>query len=210
MRAAAHQNVIASAIRILSAESNPACLLDAQGTFMFVNEAWDRVAESCGGGPRCMGAALIGTAWLDHIHGPDVRERHATFLHRALRPRPGLRARGFVQVGEANTPTTAALLSTRYEPVLAPGGEPVAVSIVHTIVRERPIEEVYDVDPSPADAFRDVRGDLTQCACCRRVRDPRDPERWVIVAALLAAPVPTNQVVCELCGELHYGGIDHI
>ena len=203
VRPAGHHNALANVIRDLAAEKCPACLLDTQGTFLFVNEAWDRHAMANGGAPACLGSSLIGTSWLDHIHGDEMRQLHASLLERALRAR-GPHPRPVIQVGESNTPTTAALLSTRLELVLQ-GGEALAVSIVHSTVRERPIAEVYDVVDRPPEAYQDARGEIVQCSCCRRVRDPAEPERWDLVPALLAEPVRATHALCELCGELHCG-----
>jgi len=207
VRPAAHQNALSTAIRALAAERHPACLLDTQAAFLFVNEAWDRRAIEGGQDPSTLGGALIGTSWLDHIHGDEVRQLHASLLERALRAR-GPRPRPIIQVGESNTPTTAALLSTRLEPVLQ-GGEALAVSIVHSTVRERPIAEVYDLVDRPPEAYEDARGEIVQCSCCRRVRDPAEPDRWDLVPAMLAEPVRATHALCELCGELHCGAGEH-
>jgi hypothetical protein len=202
-RPAAHHNALSVAIRSLAAAHGPACLLDASGTFLFVNEAWDRHAAENGGAPRCLGSSLIGTAWLDHIHGAEVRASHAQVLERALRGGP--RPRGVTQVGESNTATRAALLKTRYAPVVAHGGDVIGVAIEHEVVRERPIEEVYGLSALPPDSYRDAAGRLTQCSCCRRVRDPEEPSRWDLVPDLVERPAPgeTAHVLCELCTELH-------
>lgn len=200
MRSFQH-NALATVIRSLAAEKNPACLVDTQGTILFVNDAWERQAEANGGAPGCLRAALIGTSWLGHIRGDAVRQIHAALLERILRAR-GPHARSVTQVAESNTPTTAALVSARLEQVLQ-GGEPVAVSIAYATLRERPIDEVYELVDRPADAYRDAAGDIVQCSCCRRVRDPADPERWDFVPRLIAEPPPTVQAVCALCGELH-------
>jgi hypothetical protein len=142
--------------------------------------------------------------WLEHIHGVEVRQRHAALLERALRTRPP-GPRHLTHIGESNTPTRAALLSTRFEPVLTHGHEPLGVAIVHSVVRDRPIEEVYEIIDRPIHAYRGADAQVTQCSCCRRLRDPADPERWDFVPALVAAAVPVAHALCELCGELHYG-----
>ncbi|HUK66780.1 MAG TPA: hypothetical protein VLV17_08115 [Anaeromyxobacteraceae bacterium] len=209
MRAVAQHQLLASVIRELAAERSPACLLDPRGSFLFVNEAWDQYALANGGAPSCLGSSLIGTNWLDHIRGVEVRRLHADLLARALHPR-GARPRPLIQVGESNTPTTAALVSSRFAPLIAHGGEPVALSIVHSVVRERPIEEVYDVVHRPADSYRNGQGQITQCSCCRRVRDWSEPERWDLVPEVLTRPFAGALALCELCGELHYNGVDAI
>ncbi len=206
MRSAVHQNALSNVIRTLAAERSPACLVDTQGSFLFVNEAWDLRALAGGQDPSTLGAALIGTSWLDRIRGDEARQRHAELLLRALRSRGPRRA--VVHVGEWNTPSTAALLSTRFEAVLVGGGEPIAVSVVHAIVRERPIAEVYEVVESPAERYRGDGGAVVQCSCCGRLQDPRDPERWDFVPSLLHASAPAAHAICQLCGELHYGPLD--
>jgi hypothetical protein len=199
VRPAAHQTALSTVIRTLAAERSPACLLDIQGMFLFVNEAWDRQATGAG----TESSALIGTSWLDHIDGEELRRRNADLFARALKLR-GASPRALVQVGEANTATTAALLSTRFEPVLVHGSDAVAVSIVHTVVRERPIGDVYEVVHGPDERYRGARGEVTQCPCCRRLQDPSDPSRWVLVPELLSPAAPVAHTLCELCAELHY------
>jgi hypothetical protein len=206
VRTAAHQNALATTIRALAAESCSACLLDASGIFLFVNNAWDHHALANGGAPACLGTSLIGTSWLQHIRGEEVRHRHALLLERAVRSRG---PRPVIQVSESNTPTTAALVSTRLEPVLH-GAEPCAVSVLHRVVRVRPIEEVYELVHRPAEAYRDERGAIVQCSCCRRVNNPRELEEWDFVPDLVATPLRTEQGVCPLCAELHYGALDAI
>jgi hypothetical protein len=201
--------MLASVIRGLAAERSPACLLDPRGSFLFVNEAWDQHALANGGAEACVGSSLIGTFWLNHIRGEQVRRLHAELLDQALRPR-GSRPRPLIQVGESNTPTTAALVSTRFAPVLTHAGEPIALGIVHSIVRERPVGEVYEMVERPADLYRDPAGQITQCSCCRRVRFWAEPEQWDFVPELLARPQAALFALCELCGELHYHGVDAI
>jgi hypothetical protein len=204
VRNVAHTSALSAVIRGLASDKHPGCVLDAQGTFLFVNEAWDRHAAENGGGRACLGETLIGTPWLDHIVGDDVRARHADLLRRALRS-PGPKPRPVLQMAECNTPTTAGLLSTKLEPVFH-NGEAVAIRISHTLVRERPIAEVYDVVHRPLEAYRGDEGRVAQCSCCRRVLDPREPDRWDLVPELVAAPPPgVVHALCGYCAQLHVG-----
>jgi hypothetical protein len=209
VRTSAHHQVLASVIRALSAEKWPACLLDCQGTFLFVNEPWDRRVREERGSDESLSESLIGTGWLDSIQGEDARRVYSDLLARALTLRDQ-HARPIVQICESNTPTTARLVSTRIEPVLMQGADPIAVSVVHTTVRERPIEEVYDLVHRVADAYRDDRGQIAQCSCCRRLKDPAEPERWDLVPELLMDPPPVSHQLCELCAEIHYGVLEPV
>ena len=191
----AHQQALAAVIRGLSATREAGCLVDAGGTFLFVNEAWQR--EATAGGAD---GAEIGTRWVDGLRGEQVRRAHAELLARALAPP---HPRGLTLVAEANTATRAALVSTRLDPVLH-AGEPLGVRVVRTVVRDRPVHEVYDVVDRPPDAYRGADGAVAQCPCCRRVRDPGDPGRWDLVPALLELPIAAHDELCELCLALHW------
>ncbi len=198
-----HPSSLSEIIRRLASVRDPACLLDASGQFLFVNEAWGgRAPEAAGDGP---GPGVVGTSWLDGFPSDEVRRLHAEFLFHALRPAAGTRPRPEVHIVERNTPTSAVLVAMRMEPVVLDGG-PVAVAITHTAVRERPIDEVYPVVDRPAEELRDEAGVVTQCACCRRVRDPHEADRWDLVPSLVVRPPEGSaQALCALCRELHYG-----
>lgn len=197
-----HASAFSEVIRRLSAASDPACLLDAGGNYLFVNEAWNRDgAGSNGDGEE----DLVGTSWLDRFQSEEVRRLHAEFLFHALKPAPGARPRPEVHILERNTSTSAVLVAMKMEPVLLDGG-PVAVAITHTPVRERPIDEVYPLVDRGLAEYQAPDGKVTQCACCRRVRDPAEEGRWDLVASLVEdPPAGAAQGLCSLCRELHYG-----
>jgi len=196
-----HASAFSEVIRRLSAARDPACLLDACGNYLFVNEAWNRGGASAAEDRQ----ALVGTSWLDRFESAEVRRLHAEFLFHALRPALGARPRPEVHIVERNTSTSAVLVAMKMEPVLLEGG-PVAVAITHTPVRERPIDEVYPLVARRPEEYRGPDGVVTQCACCRRVQDPAEEGRWDLVAALLEAPpAGAAQGLCGLCRELHYG-----
>lgn len=130
MRAVDHHGALASAIRSLAAAAHPACLLDCQGRFLFVNQAWDHFAEENGGAPRGLGSALIGTALTDHLVGEEIRRYNADLIERALRS-DGTRAGQVVQVAEANSPTQARLVASRFEPVIVRGWGERLLSLIH-------------------------------------------------------------------------------
>jgi hypothetical protein len=192
---------LADVIRSLSAERSPACLLDSAGQFLFANDAYEeeqRSAEPAGG-------PLVGTSWLDRFQGEEVRRLHAEMLFRALCPPPGARSRPVKHVVERNSPTSSVLVQVRMDPVLLEGG-PMAVAVTHTAVRERPIAEVYEPVDRPPEEYRDPSGAVAQCACCRRIRDPREEDRWdLLPEAVSRPPAEVAHVLCGMCRELHYG-----
>jgi hypothetical protein len=196
------QSRLSEIIRRLAGVRDPACLLDSSGNFLFVNDAWERGTPP-GGGERP--GEVVGTSWLDRFPSQEVRRLHAEFLFHALKPPAGTRPRPEVHIVERNTPTSAVLVAMKMEPVVLDGG-PVAVAITHTAVRERPIDEVYPVIDRATDELRGADGRVVQCACCRRVRDPREEDRWDLVPALVENPPEgSEQDLCGLCRELHYG-----
>ena len=203
-RAALRISPFSSAMHQLAGLREPACLLDPDGVVLFVNEAWDRFAAEHAGGTRAGSAGVVGTRWLDGIHGEDPRRVHAVLLHRAMR-RSGKGPGGAVlHTSEANDGERARLVATRMDAVVSPSGALVAVAVVHRTVRDLPLEEVYP--PVDGDHSGHLRpdGGLDQCGCCRRTRRQDGSGEWDFVRTLAAVPPPaTAFLYCPLCLELH-------
>jgi hypothetical protein len=204
-RAAPRPRAFADEIRLLAHERNPALLLDREGVILFVNDAWERFARDNGGGQGVSAPALTGTRWLDHVAGEEPRRLHRILLERALRrigPGPG---GAVVQLNESNTPTLARLVATHLEPLVGAGGVLTGVAVVHRVVRELPIEEVYPVVEGNDATWRCEDGAVEQCSCCRRNRRPGEPEEWDLAPGMVAEPPEgTRFVYCSLCLELHH------
>lgn len=195
----------AEEVRILAHERDPALLLDAEGTILFVNEAWDRFARENGGGERVGAASLVGTRWFDHLSGEAPRRLHRLLFQRAARRLGPAAGGGVVQFTEANGPATARLVATHLDPISGPGGGLTGVAVVHRLVRELPLAEVYPVATGDQARFRGEDGAVEQCSCCRRVRRPEEPEEWDLVPGLVAVPPAGVRFdYCALCLELHY------
>jgi hypothetical protein len=190
----------------LSYTADPGCLLDAHGTILFVNEAWERLALENGVGDRCLGDALIGTRWIDHVAGDAPRRVHGDLFEQALaRFRGGCGAPAVIS-GEANGPDVARLVTTRLVPVIPTAGVLAAVSVVHRTVRELPIEAVYPVVRRAPGAYRAATGVVEQCSCCRRTRRPGPWSEWDFVPdVVVRVPARTYFGYCPLCAELHCG-----
>lgn len=204
---AQHSSPFTDEIHRLAADHDPACLLDLGGTILFVNEAWERAARENGGGERCAGAGVVGTPLLDHIRGDEPRRMFRMLFQRMLRRAADAHEPPVVATYESNAPDVARLVSTQMRAVTAPGGTLVGVALVHRIVRERPLAEVYPpVDAGDKD-WRGPSGAVEQCSCCRRTRRPEAPDEWDFVPGLVAAtPVDTVFDYCDLCRALHYPG----
>jgi PAS fold len=195
-----------SAIHDLAALRDPACLLDHDGVILFVNDAWERFGDAHGARDRCGAGTLVGTRWLDGIHGEQPRHLHAALLHRALRREGDAPGGAVLHTSECNDATTARLVSARMTPVSMTPGTLLGVSIVHRVVRELAIAEAYCVVEADASRYRTADGAVDQCACCRRARRPEAPEEWDFVPALVErSPEGVRFVYCALCLELHCG-----
>lgn len=195
--------VLAATQAILAREANSACLLDVRGIIRFVNPAWDRFARENGGVPGALGSAVLGTTFLDHVVGDEVREHHAKILERAL---AGQGWSGVVQLGECNSPTEARLVASRFERVLSGSKEdPVGIAAVYTILTARPLAEVHPTVEAEEAAYRGPNGLLVQCACCRRVQCAADPDRWDLLPRLIESPARmVTHGLCDLCVQLYY------
>ncbi len=203
----------ADEVRLLAHSSDPSLLLDREGTILFVNEAWDRFARENGGGERVASSSLVGTRWFDHISGDAPRRLHRLLFERAVRRLGPAAHGGVVQLNESNGPETARLVATHLEPVIGPGDVLTGVAVIHRVVRELPLDEVYPVVTGEESRWRDEHGAVEQCSCCRRVRRPEEPEEWDLVPGLVAEPPEgVRFVYCALCLELHYAagaGVEH-
>ena len=198
----------AQAMHRLAGLREPACLLDPEGIVLFVNDAWDRFATDNGGGTRSGSGGVVGTRWLDGIHGEEPRRLHAELLHRALRREGDGPAGAVVHTSENNDPLRARLSATRLEALASATGALMAVAVTHRRVRDRPIAEVYAPVEGDGSGHRSADGTWEQCGCCRRTRRPGPDEEWDFVRTLVAVPPPTTRFVyCPLCLELHGPGV---
>jgi len=190
---------------VLDEESGSACLLDPGGSILWVNRAWDRFAAANDGAPQALGASVVGTPFLDHIAGSEVQTYCAAALAHAKRLVDPPPLGGVVLVGECNSDRLARLMTSRFTPVFTPSGELAGLSAVYTMLREAPISESYPPVARDAGRYRAANGLIRQCSCCRRVRDPGEPNAWDLVPALVVSRHPdVSHGICPVCVELHY------
>jgi hypothetical protein len=193
-------------VSLLAHAEAPGLLLDRSGLILFVNEAWERFARLNGGSELVTSRGLVGSCWFDQIAGEEPRRLHRLLLERAARRLGPGRDGAVVQLNESNTLALARLVATELRPVVDLHGEVASLVIVHRLVRERPLADVYPLAEGPAERWRGPHG-VTQCSCCRRVQQPEAPTEWDLSPALLAQPpLDTRFAYCPLCLALHYPG----
>jgi hypothetical protein len=206
-RAALRQTPFSAAMHQLAALREPACLLDAEGVVLYVNDAWDHLAAEASGRARASSSGVVGTRWLDGIQGEDPRRVHAVLLHRAMRRSGNGPGGAVLHTSESNDAEHARLVATRIEAIASPGGGLAAVAVIHRTVRDLPLAEVYPPVDGDGTTHRAADGTWEQCGCCRRTLRPDGSGEWDFVKALVAAPAPaTRFVYCPLCLELHCPG----
>jgi hypothetical protein len=196
----------ADEVGLLAHAEAPGLLLDRSGIILFVNEAWERFARFNGGGELVTTRGLVGTRWFDQIAGEEPRRLHRLLVERAARRLGPGRDGAVTQLNESNSPELARLVATELRPLVDLHGEVASLAIIHRMVRERPLADVYPLVEGPAERWRGPHG-ITACSCCRRVQQPEAPTEWDLSPALLAQPpLDTRYAYCPLCLALHYPG----
>jgi hypothetical protein len=181
----------------LDAEPWPAYVLDAAGSIVAVNDAWDRV-----GGPIGAPSAVktIGSRWLDHIRGGEVKVWHARLLVRLLDDPTPPRQRAFQQLCECNTPDERRVFMTRFEPLTTPTQRVAGIMVVTWLVEKSP-------QPPDEPRYRGPKGIVVQCAGCRRVRT-EPGGAWELVRHYVESPPDDlSHGLCQVCLELYYPGV---
>ena len=62
----------------------------------------------------------------------------------------------------------------------------------------------YEIAEATAESMRDTQGFLNQCCCCRRVRDSRDDQWRVLLAAMEHSLPATSHGYCATCLSTYY------
>ena len=174
-------------------------VLDREGVIRFTNAAWEVHARR-DGAPDMSPRSVIGKPYLDFILG--ALRSHVRRCLRVVTERSDLR--GVDLHSECNTPDTLRLLSTHFAPLRSPDGGLAGVVVRHSLRVAGPLADHYVIAEAPPESFRDDQGIITQCGCCRRVRDPADGS-WKMSLTLLEKPRPDlSHGLCESCLELYY------
>jgi hypothetical protein len=189
-----------AAERALAETPSPACLLDSQGVIRYVNAAWDDFARANGGAPDALGASVLGTRWLDHVAGEDVRAHHAGLLEAALR---GEGTGAISTLGECNSAETIRLVVTKLERVVAPAlAGAIGVAVSCRTLRSAAIQKMRPAVDGDGTGYRHPDGSVFQCTCCRRTRRPGPTQVWDFVPALVRRPPERVAFTfCQACAD---------
>lgn len=194
------ERAVPISLEALEAEPWPAYVLDRSGQIVAVNAAWDRVAVETNGP---VAAAVLGTRWIDHIHGAELRAWYEDLFARVLQ-----RGVGESHRCDCNTPERYRLFSSRFEPLRRRrSDEPAGVLVLASMLEEAPIGERYRIGTPDETRYRSSDGLVHQCSGCRRVRVAgASPRVWEFVPEYVATPrLDVSHGLCALCREIHYG-----
>lgn len=181
--------------QVLDQHPSPVCALTAAGAIVYVNPAWICFG-SANGGPATEETCGVGANVL-HAAPPVLRAYYERMFSRAL----GARLPAEHDY-ECSSPQVLRVFRMRVHPL-----ESGLLVITHSLQREvphdRPVAAALD------ELYRDARGMIVQCSCCRRVRrpDPASDEQavWEWVPAFVeATPARTSHGLCVMCLAYYY------
>ena len=150
-----------------------------------------------------MAAAVVGTRWLEHITGDELRAWYAALLERVLGSGAGESHRC-----DCNTPDRYRLFSSRFEPLRRPRSPEIGGMVVlASMLEEAPIGERYRIGKPDLIRYQTREGLVVQCSGCRRVRVAGErPHLWELVPEYVETPRSNvSHGICRLCREIYYG-----
>ncbi|MEO6396903.1 MAG: hypothetical protein ABIP13_00390 [Tepidiformaceae bacterium] len=185
----------------LDAESGLACALDAEGTIVYLHERWDTVLPP--GAPNAARSEqLIGSRWLDAMTDDTVL--YYERLVASVFSLPSTIGAGLVHVSQCNTPDLVRQCTARFAPVFDGDGPPIGATIVYGLKSLGTAAQHYGMSLRPVETFTNDDGNVVQCSCCRRLRDPQGRDWEFVPAALAEAPARLSHGLCPTCVALYY------
>lgn len=164
----------------------------------YMNPAWFRFARENGAGEEFFDRWRQGTPVLDAV--PEVlRDFYRELFEEAMRE-TGLR-RPIQFPYECSSPGLFRLFVMSLYPIESGGGL-VVVNSPRVVHAHAPSDHV---ETDRLWAYQNANGLITQCAHCRCVQDPENPEQWHWVQAWVAHfPENTSHSLCPPCFEHYY------
>lgn len=191
-------NLSAPLRQALEEDPGVTLVLELDHSIAFTNRQWAISAGLDG----CQSNTL-GHCYLDFVAG-ELKARVAEALEQA-----GAMSSGFESTflhSECNTDVLRRKLTSRFAALRKDGseGEAFGLLVQHTLRVVGPLREAYTLVEAPIDSFRDSKQVITQCGCCRRVRDP-ETGGWVMCLALIRHPDKgITHGLCKACLETYY------
>ncbi len=157
----------------------------------YFNPAWFRFAKDNAGEPAISARWGLGASILDAIP-PGVREFYETSYRECLRT-----GNIWTYEYECSSDSIFRLLAQ----VVYPLGRAEGFLIANSVRVEKNHDSKERMAKPPDDhVYRDQDGFIHQCACCRRVKNLDEPERWDWVPAWVAQiPVAASHTFCPPC-----------
>ena len=168
--------------------------LSADLRLTYMNPAWFRFARDNGATQAFFDRWRVGASIMDAV--PQVlREFYLALYQRAIAERHRRTPIQFAY--ECSSPGQFRLFVMSIYPV-----EPTGNLLV--VNAPRIIHDHEAVPLRPQD-YQDANGLITQCAHCRCVRSPQDPERWEWIPEWVEHfPANTSHGLCPVCFDYYY------
>jgi hypothetical protein len=166
----------------------------------YFNVSWQRFAQANGAPPQLSSAGCLGTSVLD-VCGSALRPFYRDWYTACL-------AAG----GEGLFPyqheyeCSSADLYRRFAMTLYPLGQREGLLVVNSLIAESAHDECqrpsHDADRSN---YSGADGLIHQCSHCRKVRHPREKNRWDWVPNWVrSSPIETSHGICPNCFDFYY------
>lgn len=181
-------------INFLSSSKDVVCIVDQELKLMGYNEAWVNFAKDNNGESTLSSFPL--EASISSAGDGPVGSYVLQGYNRALREH-----KPFEHQYECSSPDTFRVFHQTAYPITGSKG----LVITHHLVVEKEHEESED---SFIGRFENSDEILTQCANCRKVRDPHENSTWLWVPALVYRQLPNiSHGICNPCLDHYYGDL---
>jgi len=172
------------------------CIVDDAMILKAYNDAWINFAKT-NNGAKVLVDFPLGSNIVDAGEEP-IRSFLAEAYTRALRNNEP-----FEQNYECSSATEYRLFRQTAYPLIRSKG----LIISHHLVKKMPHEEEAT---EFSKRFFNGHGIIIQCQNCRKIRDPKDSQRWYWIPSLVNSPLANiSHSICTPCLDHYYPDIDY-